>query len=81
LPKEAFNSPRSKPILQNWLVLHRVEFGDLAEARITFALQYGSSAKNSFNSSNESARAIRIPPAGGIEGPGTSNRPLSSPCC
>ena len=54
LMRATLASSGSEPILQNRLVLYRVEFGDLLK-RITFALQYGSSAKNSFNSSSDSA--------------------------
>jgi hypothetical protein len=74
---ELFNSSRSKPILQNCLVLHGVEFGDLAKAHY-LRLTVGSSAKNSFNSSSDSARANRIPPVGGIEGPDSRKRPSAA---
>ena len=59
----------SKPLVQNGLVLHRIELGDLAKSHyLRFAIGLVR---------QELARAIKIPPFGGILGPDNKKRPAS----
>jgi hypothetical protein len=73
-PKETLRLRFSKPVVQNGLVLHPIELGDLVKSHyLRFAI--GLVRQELFQSSSDCARAIKIPPFGGTLGPDNKKRP------